>query len=193
MERERATETKGKQKKKMAPSGGGGDPAVIPALDRGHLVGLRSRPDLNGRRVEVKGPAAGKDGAPRLAVRLLFGAGAGTVLKVKAANLELDKARGMDDPAMAPLVAALALRVRAGSRAERPRRAAAGTAAEEAAAVVPAAWYAPSPRPARPSARRPPASLRLLACRTHDVPRVSVADREELDPTSVVPQRTKRR
>ena len=45
--------------------------------DRGHLVGLRSRPDLNGRRVEVKGPAVGRDGAPRFAVRLLFGAGGG--------------------------------------------------------------------------------------------------------------------
>ena len=61
--------------------------------DRGELAGLRGRPDLNGRRVEVKGPAAGADGAPRLAVRLLFGAGAGTMMKVKAANLELDKAR----------------------------------------------------------------------------------------------------
>ena len=72
--------------------------------DRGVLAGLRSRPDLNGRRVEVRGPAPGKDGAPRLAVRLLFGAGAGTVLKVKAANLELDKDRVLD-PAMATLVA----------------------------------------------------------------------------------------
>ena len=50
--------------------------------DRGELTGLRSRPDLNGRRVEVRGKAPGKDGAPRLAVRLLFGAGAGTVMKV---------------------------------------------------------------------------------------------------------------
>ena len=39
--------------------------------DRGQLAGLRSRPDLNGRRVEVLGPATGADGAPRLAVRLL--------------------------------------------------------------------------------------------------------------------------
>ena len=60
--------------------------------DRGHLAGLRSRPDLNGRRVEVRGPAPGKDGAPRLAVRLLSGGGAGAVLKVKAANLQLDDA-----------------------------------------------------------------------------------------------------
>merc|ERR1711885_65230 len=74
--------------------------------DRGELAGLRSRPDLNGRRVEVEGPTAGQDGAPRLAVRLLFGAGAGTVLKVKAANLELDKDRALD-PAMATLVAAM--------------------------------------------------------------------------------------
>merc|ERR1711885_37801 len=72
--------------------------------DRGELAGLNSRPDLNGRQVEVRGQAAGKDGAPRLAVRLLFGAGAGTVLKVKAANLELDKDRVLD-PAMATLVA----------------------------------------------------------------------------------------
>ena len=76
------------------------------AGDRGKLAGLRSRPDLNGRRVEVRGTAAGKDGAPRLAVRLLFGAGAGAVLKVKAANLELDKDRVLD-PAMQTLVAAM--------------------------------------------------------------------------------------
>ena len=57
--------------------------------------------------MEVKGPAAGKDGAARFRVELLFGAGAGTVLKVKAANLDLDKDRGMDDPAMATLVAAM--------------------------------------------------------------------------------------
>ena len=71
--------------------------------DRGQLAGLRSRPDLNGRRVEVRGQARGKDGTPRFAVRLLFGAGAGTVLKVKPANLELDKDRALD-PAMATLV-----------------------------------------------------------------------------------------
>ena len=65
--------------------------------DRGELAGLRSRPDLNGRRVEVKGSAAGKDGTPRLAVRLLFGAGAGTV-KVKAGNLELDRDRAWTRP-----------------------------------------------------------------------------------------------
>ena len=74
--------------------------------DRGRLAGLRSRPDLNGRRVEVRGQAAGKDGAPRLAVRLLFGAGAGTVMKVKAANLNLDKDRVLD-PALATLVEAM--------------------------------------------------------------------------------------
>ena len=45
--------------------------------DRGELAGLRSRPDLNGRRVEVKGLAPGKDGAPRFRVELLFGAGPG--------------------------------------------------------------------------------------------------------------------
>ena len=72
--------------------------------DRGRLAGLRSRPDLNGRRVEVKGPAAGQDGAPRFRVALVFGVGAGTVLKVKAANLELDKDCALD-PAMATLVA----------------------------------------------------------------------------------------
>ena len=72
--------------------------------DRGQLAGLQSRRDLNGRRVEVRGHAAGKDGAPRFRVELLFGAGAGTVLKVKAANLELDKDRVLD-PAMATLVA----------------------------------------------------------------------------------------
>merc|ERR1711885_103190 len=74
--------------------------------DRGELAGLRSRPDLNGRRVEVRGQAAGRDGAPRLAVRLLFGVGAGTVLKVKAANLDLDKDRVLE-PALNTLVAAM--------------------------------------------------------------------------------------
>ena len=39
--------------------------------DRGQLADLRSRPDLNGRPVEVGGQAAGKDGSPRFAVRLL--------------------------------------------------------------------------------------------------------------------------
>ena len=76
----------------MAPKegkGGGKGPAEPKRGDRGELAGLRSRPDLNGRRVEVRGTATGKDGAPRLAVRLLFGAGAGTVLKVKPANLQI--------------------------------------------------------------------------------------------------------
>merc|ERR1712097_71360 len=98
-----APKKKGKkgQRKEMAPSG---DPAASPEpADRGELAGLRSRPDLNGRRVEVRGPAAGKDGAPRFRVGLLFGAGAGTVMKVKAANLELDKDRVLS-PAMAALV-----------------------------------------------------------------------------------------
>ena len=42
----------------------------IEAGDTAELVGLRSRADLNGRRVEVRGQAAGKDGAPRLRVEL---------------------------------------------------------------------------------------------------------------------------
>ena len=75
--------------------------------DRGVLAGLRSRPDLNGRRVEVRGPPApGKDGCPRFPVRLLFGVGAGTGLAVRAANLDLDKDRVLD-PAMQTLVAAM--------------------------------------------------------------------------------------
>ena len=74
--------------------------------DRGQLAGLQSRRDLNGRRVEVKGPATGKDGAPRCRVELLFGAGAGSVLKVKAANLELDKDRALD-PALNTVAAAM--------------------------------------------------------------------------------------
>ena len=68
----------------------GGGPA------QGQLVGLGSRADLNGCRVEVEGPAVGKDGAPRVAVRLLVGAEAGTVIKVKPANLELDEDSVMD-------------------------------------------------------------------------------------------------
>ena len=75
--------------------------------DRGVLVDLRSRPDLNGRRVEVRGPPApGKDGCPRFPVRLPFGVGAGTALAVRAANLDLDKDRVLD-PAMQTLVAAM--------------------------------------------------------------------------------------
>ena len=97
---------KGQRKKRMAPSSGSGDPAAIPAA-RGQLVGLRTRLDLNGRRVEVEeARVVGKDGDPRLKVRLLFGAGAGSVLKVKAANLELDEDRALD-PNMQTLVTAM--------------------------------------------------------------------------------------
>ena len=77
------------------------DPAAAPAAggpkpgDLGQLTGLNRRADLNGCRVEVRGQVVGKDGGPRLAVRVLFGACAGSVLKVKPANLELD-ARGAD-------------------------------------------------------------------------------------------------
>ena len=82
-----------------------GDMAGPEPGDRGYLAGLRSRPDLNGRRVEVKGPAAGKDGPPRVAVRLLpgAGAGAGAEIKVKAAILELD-GDGGTDPGLDALV-----------------------------------------------------------------------------------------
>ena len=68
-------------------------------------MGLHSRPDLNGRRVEVLGRTVGKDGAPRVALRLLpvFGAGAGAEIKVKAANLELD-GDGGTDPGLDALV-----------------------------------------------------------------------------------------
>ena len=52
------------------------------------LTGLRSRPDLNGRRVEVKYQDVGSDGTGRIAVRVLGGGGAGVELfKAKAANL----------------------------------------------------------------------------------------------------------
>ena len=71
--------------------------------DRGKLAGVRSRPGLDGRRVEVKGPAAGKDGPPQVAVRLLPGAGAGAEVKVKAAILELD-GDGGTDPGLDALV-----------------------------------------------------------------------------------------
>ena len=70
--------------------------------DRGKLVEFGSQ---NGRRVEVLSRSVGRDGAPRFRVKLLFGAGAGTVMKVTAANLELDKDRPLD-PAMQTLVAA---------------------------------------------------------------------------------------
>ena len=90
---------KAQQQRTEAPSDGGGpSSAAAPGLaapepgDRGELRDLHSRPDLNGRRVEVREQVVGQDGAPRLSVRLLFGAGAGTVMKVKAANLKLDGA-----------------------------------------------------------------------------------------------------
>ena len=70
--------------------------------DAGELTGLNGRPDLNGRSVEVEARVAGKDGAPRVAVRLRGGAGAGTVVRVKPANLQLVPAR--------PLAAAPAAR-----------------------------------------------------------------------------------
>ena len=89
--------------------------------DRGELAGLVSRPDLNGRRVEVREQVVGQDGPPRFAVRLLFGVGAGSVMKVKAANLELDKDHALDDPAMATLVAEMqALAPGATPMEERP-------------------------------------------------------------------------
>ena len=72
-------------------------------------MGLRSRPDLNGRRVEVRGQAPGQDGAPSFVVRLLFGDGAGSVMKVNAASLELNKDCALD-PAMASLVTAMQAR-----------------------------------------------------------------------------------
>ena len=72
--------------------------------DRGELVDFGSR---NGRRVEVLSRSVGQDGAPRFRVELLFGAGAGTALKAKAANLELDKDSVLDDPALNTLVAAM--------------------------------------------------------------------------------------
>ena len=76
------------------------DPAADPAAgpqpgDLGQLTGLNRRADLNGCRVEVRGRVVGNDGGGRLAVRVLFGACAGSVLKVKPENLELD-ARGAD-------------------------------------------------------------------------------------------------
>ena len=58
--------------------------------DRGELVGLRGRADLNGKRVEVEARVVGKDGAPRFIVRI--GDGGGEVVKVKAKNLRLDAA-----------------------------------------------------------------------------------------------------
>ena len=61
----------------------------------GELQGIGSRPDLNGRRVEVAARVTGRDGAPRLAVRLLSGAGAGEVLKVKLGSLKL---LGLQEP-----------------------------------------------------------------------------------------------
>ena len=59
----------------LRPSQSGRESAPPPRAepepgDRGELAGLRGRPDLNGRRVEVKGPATGADGPPRLGVPL---------------------------------------------------------------------------------------------------------------------------
>ena len=60
--------------------------------DAAKLRGLRSRRDLNGRRVGVLSRTVGKDGGPRFRVRVLGGGGGGEVVKVKAANLKLDSA-----------------------------------------------------------------------------------------------------
>ena len=94
-----ARKKKGKNKKAAAGPKAG---------DRGQLVGLISRTDLNGRRVEVASQkqTVGKDWKFRLKVRLLFGAKAGTVLTVKAANLKLDTDRGTV-PALNTLVEAM--------------------------------------------------------------------------------------
>ena len=119
--------------------GGEGDGEVVEEPepgDRGHLVGLRSRPDLNGRRVEVKGPAPGKEGAPRFRVELLFGTGAGTVLKVKAANLELDKDSVLDDPALNTLVAAMQALAPGATPAEERRDWAGGVPIEGLAKIA---------------------------------------------------------
>ena len=100
------------------------DPAAGPG-DLGKLAGLNSRPDLNGCRVEVQGTVPGADGLPRLAVRVLFGACAGSVLKVKAANLELD-ARGTG-----PAVDELEREMRALATTPALAAAAAGVAEED--------------------------------------------------------------
>ena len=53
------------------------------------LVGLRNRPELNGKHVEVICRTEGRDGALCFRVRLRFDDGAGVDMKVKAANLQL--------------------------------------------------------------------------------------------------------
>ena len=74
----------------MGSMGEPGPGVGIETGDTAELVGLRSRADLNGRRVEVQGRAAGSDGAPRFRCRLLDdGGGASDFVKVKAANLKL--------------------------------------------------------------------------------------------------------
>ena len=64
--------------------------------DTAELVGLRSRPDLNGRRVEGKGRSRGQDGAPRLAVLLL--SEGGEWIKVKSSNVKRDRPRRAPEP-----------------------------------------------------------------------------------------------
>ena len=100
------------------------DPAAGPG-DLGKLAGLNSRPDLNGCRVEVQGTVPGADGLPRLAVRVLFGACAGSVLKVMAATLALD-ARGTG-----PAVDELEREMRALATTPALAAAAAGVAEED--------------------------------------------------------------
>ena len=64
--------------------------------DTAELTGLRRRPDLNGRRVEITGEAVGKDGAPRFTVQLLDSSSGAGCIKVKAANLKPFKPEGLD-------------------------------------------------------------------------------------------------
>ena len=62
---------------------------AAPLVGGPKLVGLRNRPELNGKRVEVICRTEGRDGAARFRVRLRFDDGSGLDMKVKAANLQL--------------------------------------------------------------------------------------------------------
>ena len=84
-----APKKKGGKAKEKKSAGSSRAPAAGPEPepgDTGELAGLRSRADLNGRRVEVEARAVGKDGAPRFVVRVL---GNDEKVKVKAANLKV--------------------------------------------------------------------------------------------------------
>ena len=117
--------TAGEPSSGAAPEAAPGPAGPKPG-DRGKLVGLLSRPELNGRRVEVWKRTVRMDGAPRFRVRLLFGAGAGSEILVRARDLRLDNGDNAVEPEAGDTAELVGLRGRAdlnGKRVEVEARA----------------------------------------------------------------------